>query len=664
MADDLGLDTHLTTPPVTTFGAGREATLLRTRTNDVKGLFSGDSSVPNHALPGTERDRQMRGGRLGGLLRAHFEAVLTAIAFIVLHEAGLIADTNIWVLLGLIVVGAALRTSSERRLRGPESRKLNARLALGTATTGVIMYATGWGPVLAIGFVFTAAQNIKVSGSIATRPAIAWVSAGMAVGHLAIAAGLAPTLVPTPLVHGLAALGWLGTAFAIRLIGTSTRQMEQAEAQAEDSYRREHKTAEQLRCINSCLKAIASSMDLRQMLDAIALSTKQAFEAVFAAVLFADDRALLTGALTPGVARPDMTDLSRVAREAGPSATALATGEMVLVEDFEDPEDKTYGKWAEAVRSLGVRSMAIVPLKEEGTAFAVLNVYFAEPRRLTADEKALLQAFAEEATVAVARAQAFEQERAARVRLEELDELKDEFISTVSHELRTPLTAIGGFATTLVTRWPVMTDDVRLSLLDRINGNAGEMQALVEQLLDMSRLNKGHVELDPSPIHLRSHIDKALNSLFAEPGGRLFFVEVPTDVWVYADPDGLNRILMNLVTNAIKYSPASDPVQIKAERSGLDVTVSVIDQGPGIPLDEQERIFEPFFQGSGRKPGKSGTGIGLDIARRYVELHGGRIWVQSADGGGSTFSFTLPNVYSLRKAPPRRNPTPALPSEQ
>lgn len=595
----------------------------------------------------------MHRGAPPSLLRNHLEAVATAAAFVALHAAGFIAPVSIWVLLALIAAGAALRDVSDRLFAGDLGAPMHARLGIGTLTTGSVMFATGWGPVLSIGFVFMAASNIRRSGSSTVGPTMLWSTVGMGAGQMAIAYGVAPTLIPMPLVHGLALLGWMGTIFVIRLVGASTKQMENAREAAATAYGREHASAERLRRLNSCLTAISSSWDLRQMLDSIALAAKETFDAVFAVVLFQDDHALLTGAMTPGVARPELSIYSRDARAGGPSATALATGRIVKVEDFEAAADPDVAKWAEAVRSLGVRSMVVVPLKEENVALGVLNVYFSEPRTITEEEEQILGTFADEAMVAVARVRALEGEKAARIRLEELDELKDRFISTVSHELRTPLTAIGGFASTLVERWHLMDDDLKLSLLDRIARNGTEMQRLVEQLLDMSRLNKGHVNIELKPLDLRKQVGLTLASLTDPHDRRLFLIEISEGLQVYADPDGFNRILSNLVTNAMKYSAAEAPIEIRAKTEGLDVLIQVTDHGPGIPKQEQEHIFEPFYQGASRKAGKSGTGIGLDIARRFVEMHGGRIWVESTESG-STFSFTLPHLYSTRQPPARR----------
>ncbi|MCA1840398.1 MAG: ATP-binding protein [Actinomycetota bacterium] len=588
-------------------------------------------------------------------LKDHVEALLTALAFVFLRRFGLIAPTPIWILLTLIAGGVLLRAVGDHFWPPDgDAAQLQLRIATGTIASALVMYATGWGPVLAVGYMFTAGVNIKGSGSRAAKPAIVWAIVASALGQAAVAMGLAPTLITQPLVHGLAGLSLLGAVFAIRLVGQSTAERETAEQEVAAALQREQRVSTDLRRLNDAIKVVASSMDMREMLDAITSSINDALEGKFAAILFRGPDALMTGSLRGRIPpRPGMIHLpiEAIAEESAcPSSMALHTGKPVVVQDFLTATDPKIAKWAPDAASVGVRSMVAMPLGVP--AMAVLNVYFAQPNSIKDDDLRLLSAFAEEATVAIARADAYDRERDAVRRLHELDEMKDEFISTVSHELRTPLTTIEGFADTLRRRWDGLTDEVRQDFVGRIGRNSAEMRTLIEDLLEMSRLERQDYELKTRVLPVAEQVASCLHSLADLFAGRLIEVNVESGLAMQADPRSFDRVLDNVLTNVAKYSPAGSPVLITAMRQGFDIVISVTDQGAGIPLDEQARIFERFYQGSGRKPGRSGTGIGLNIARRYIEMQGGRIWVESEPGKGSTFSFTIPSAHSTR-TPPR-----------
>jgi signal transduction histidine kinase len=225
-------------------------------------------------------------------------------------------------------------------------------------------------------------------------------------------------------------------------------------------------------------------------------------------------------------------------------------------------------------------------------------------------------------------------------RLRELDQLKDEFLSTVSHELRTPLTVILGLAEVL--RGPAAAErEDRTELLERIFTNASDMRRMVEQLLDYSRLEAGKVTLEIRPLPLRDAILRCVDHAHGILGARRSAVDVPEGTKVQADEHGFERILSNLLTNAAAYSPEHSTVRVTATAENGIATISVQDEGVGIPAAEQSRIFERFYRGSQRSRGR-GTGVGLAVVCRYVELLGGGVSVESELGRGSTFAFTLP----------------------
>ena len=226
-----------------------------------------------------------------------------------------------------------------------------------------------------------------------------------------------------------------------------------------------------------------------------------------------------------------------------------------------------------------------------------------------------------------------------------IERLKSEFVATVSHELRTPLAAVYGAAMTLRRQDVELDDDHRRRLLAVIVGESDRLARIVDQVLAASRLDSGgfvfSVEhCEPAPLALqvveaaRAHAPDGV-AIELAPGN-----DLPV---VAADSDMLRQVLANLVENAVKYSPDGGHVQVSLGRHERRVLFAVRDEGLGIPLREQERIFEKFFRlDPNLTRGVGGTGLGLYICRELVRLMGGRIWVASRDGEGSTFFFELP----------------------
>ena len=239
--------------------------------------------------------------------------------------------------------------------------------------------------------------------------------------------------------------------------------------------------------------------------------------------------------------------------------------------------------------------------------------------------------------------EALEAERAAAEQLRALDALKDEFLSIVSHELRTPLTSIAGFAELILTQ--ELDQSTHRTLLERIRVNAGEMGRMVDQLLAYSRLEAGRVDVQLVEVDVAA----AIEDVVANQSGGLTGHEVELDIepglTAVADPAALERVLGNLLSNAAKFSRANEAITITARNDGEDVVVSVRDRGVGIAPEEQARVFERFYQAAATNRTTKGTGIGLSIAVRYIEILGGRVWVESELGHGSTFFFTLPRAH-------------------
>ena len=243
------------------------------------------------------------------------------------------------------------------------------------------------------------------------------------------------------------------------------------------------------------------------------------------------------------------------------------------------------------------------------------------------------------------RAELIARERAAQ---HELERQKDEFFANVSHDLRTPLFAIKVSIGVVLANEPPDTPEPLHRLFTNIDAAADEMARLVDDLLELTRLQAGRVQLrlaECDLTELATRVSHSIEPLAAESDQRLTLAVPPKPVVVQADAARLERVLANLLGNAAKYGRRGGLITLALERLDGGALLSVADDGPGIPPSEHERIFERYYRVANEETRrKPGSGLGLPIARRMVELHGGRLWVESRPGQGATFKVALPAV--------------------
>ncbi len=229
-------------------------------------------------------------------------------------------------------------------------------------------------------------------------------------------------------------------------------------------------------------------------------------------------------------------------------------------------------------------------------------------------------------------------------REKELDEMKLQLLSTVSHELRTPLSSIKGFTTSLLREDVTWDQKTQRDFLEIIDAESDRLAELISNLLDMSRIDAGTLAMEQEEVRMGTLLREAIEAAKVQAPKHVFALDIPPRLpLVSADPRRIRQVLRNLLENAVKYSSPGSKVAVAVDFDRQSVTISVADEGTGIPEEYQERIFERFFQvdsASTRRVG--GSGLGLAISRSIVEAHGGRIWVESEPGNGSTFFFTLP----------------------
>ncbi len=235
----------------------------------------------------------------------------------------------------------------------------------------------------------------------------------------------------------------------------------------------------------------------------------------------------------------------------------------------------------------------------------------------------------------------------ANERLKELDHLKSDFVSNVSHELRTPLTAIKGAVDLMLREVAGPLTEKQIHYLTRVRSNTQHLAGLINDLLDLSKIESGRIEVKSSRVSLGGLVHEVVEGLRPVAAEKVISLEAivrEPSILVWADRNKINQVLTNLIGNAIKFTPVQGRVTVSASRNGDEsVQVSVSDTGLGVPPDEKEKIFAKFYQiAEVNGENSKGTGLGLAIAKALVELHGGKIWVESEPGRGSTFSFTLP----------------------
>ena len=244
----------------------------------------------------------------------------------------------------------------------------------------------------------------------------------------------------------------------------------------------------------------------------------------------------------------------------------------------------------------------------------------------TRDEVELLQLVAERVAIAIERAQLHEE-------LIQLDQLKLNFVAIASHELRTPATSVYGVLKTLSERGPALNEELREELL-RVGVEQGErLRSLLEELLDLSRLDARAINVEPRPVVLKSALADVVHGALASSD--TVDLDIPDDLAAVVDPLVLERVVSNLVANAVRYG--APPIRIVAQQRDRHLRVAVEDAGPGVPEDLEGRIFDRFARGGG----ESGHGLGLAIARAYAQAHGGDL-IYDARPSGARFELLIP----------------------
>jgi signal transduction histidine kinase len=302
-------------------------------------------------------------------------------------------------------------------------------------------------------------------------------------------------------------------------------------------------------------------------------------------------------------------------------AGKVAAEARPMVIDVDD-----YEVYNPILREKHIKSMLGVPLIVRGASLGVLHVGTLEPREFTRDDVELLQLVGERVAIALERARLHEQ-------VVQLDQLKLNFVAIASHELRTPATSVYGVLKTLAERGDELTPELREELLQAGVEQGERLRRLLEELLDLSRLDARAISVDPRPVVLKSVLaDVIEGALLSNEAVEL---DIPDDLAAVVDPLVLDRVISNLVANAARYG--APPIRIEVQQRDRHLRVAVEDAGPGIPQDLEGRIFDRFARGQG----ETGHGLGLAIARAYAQAHGGDL-VYDPRARGARFELLIP----------------------
>lgn len=286
-----------------------------------------------------------------------------------------------------------------------------------------------------------------------------------------------------------------------------------------------------------------------------------------------------------------------------------------------------------------------VPLVGPQGAVGVLAIRPIELGRFDSpDQRQLLETLASQLALAIERDRLAEQAQKVLVQAE-TERLRSSLLSSVSHDLRTPLTVIAGASSSLLESEPAAADPTRRELLQTIVEESHRLALLVDNLLHITRIESGAVAVNRQWYPLEEIVGSALARIRKQLAGRPVATHLPPDLpLVELDGVLVEQVLINLVENAAKYSPADSPIDIMASMNGNNLQVEVADRGPGLPEQESQRVFEKFYRGSAAWQHR-GAGLGLAICRAVVEAHGGRIWEENRPGGGARFIFNLPQEH-------------------
>ena len=402
-----------------------------------------------------------------------------------------------------------------------------------------------------------------------------------------------------------------------------------------------------------------SAFDLEPVLDTVVENTARLAggDVAWLARTIGDEGYRVLSRFGPAFERPEITAVwsqlttMRIPASGSLMGRLLRERRTIHIEDARaDPE-----LWGASglIKVTGAQTVLAVPMLRESVLLGGVIVGRTAVRPFTEREIALVQTFADQAAIAIENVRLFNETREKSAQLEVANQElaaasrhKSEFLANMSHELRTPLNAVIGFSDVLEQGLFGDLNEKQADYTRDIASSGRHLLDLVNEILDLSKVEAGRMELDRSEFALADTIHAALAFVRERAAGHRIELraQLPENLGtLVADERKIRQVLLNLLSNAVKFTPDGGHVAVRAQRGGDQIQISVQDTGIGIAPEDQPRVFEEFRQvGKTSDRSREGTGLGLTLAKRFIELHGGRIWIDSELGKGTTFTVALP----------------------
>ena len=402
---------------------------------------------------------------------------------------------------------------------------------------------------------------------------------------------------------------------------------------------------EQLEALREVGHAVSSSLDLDEVLATIVAHAVQLTSCDGGSLLELDGPARefrIRAVYGTGDALLHALRGTRITLDGTLVGRTCTGGEPQSVPDL---DDAVLDPHLSRLREDGWRSLLAVPMLHEDEVVGAIVVRRRTPGAFAATTTALLQTFASQSALAIVNARLFSELERKSAELKVASGHKSEFLASMSHELRTPLNAVIGFSEVLLQRMFGELNDRQDEYLRDILASGRHLLELLNDVLDLSKVEAGKMELERSRFPVAPVLEHALAMVrerAVEQGVRTELSVDPDVPAVETDELRFRQVVLNLLSNAVKFSRPGGCVEVRAVREADELVVTVADEGIGIAPEDQERIFESFQQGGRSRGQAEGTGLGLTLSRRIVHLFGGRMWVRSELGAGSTFGFTVP----------------------
>jgi signal transduction histidine kinase len=407
------------------------------------------------------------------------------------------------------------------------------------------------------------------------------------------------------------------------------------------------RSVDQLTALSEVGRAVSSTLDLGTVLTTI-VSRAVHLSRLDGGVVFEYDGAaeefVNRAATETGGALAEARRATRIRKGDG-----MVGRTAITLEPAQVPDITVLGAYDSPLRvnliESGVRAILAVPMVREDRLIGCLVVSRNRPGDFPAEAVELLRTFATQSALAIQNARLFKEIEDKSRQLEAASRHKSEFLANMSHELRTPLNAIIGFSEVLGERMFGELNEKQEEYLKDIHASGQHLLSLINDILDLSKIEAGRMELELTDFDLPATLDNALTLVRERAGRRGIALVLTVDerlAQVRADERKVRQVMLNLLSNAIKFTPEGGGIDVRAVPVDGMVEISVRDTGVGIAPEDQEAIFEEFRQVGTAAKKVEGTGLGLALSRKFVDLHGGRIWVTSQVGTGSTFTFTIP----------------------